>query len=38
VRHLRPEGLLLRTSAASPEDADNLLENARRWCRAHVRR
>lgn len=32
VRHLRPEGLLLRTEAATPEAADQLLEDAVRWC------
>ena len=36
IRHLRPEGLILRTSAPTPEAAEELLHNARRWCGSNV--
>ena len=36
VRHLRPEGLVLRTSAADPEQADELLGLAVKWCGTRV--
>lgn len=32
VRHLRPEGLILRTSVKTQEQADELLDNAVKWC------
>ena len=36
IRHLRPEGVVLRTQAETPEQADELLDNAVRWCGTHV--
>ncbi len=36
IRHLRPEGLVLRTGAASPEAAEELLQNAVKWCGSHI--
>jgi len=36
VRHLRPEGLVLRTWADSVEEADELLDAAVQWCGTHV--
>ena len=38
IRHLRPEGVVLRTWAASPEAADELVDNAVKWCGSHVGR
>lgn len=36
VRHLRPEGLIIRTWVHSVERADELLDDAARWCGTHV--
>lgn len=36
VRHLRPEGLAVRTSAGNPEQADELLDQAVKWCGTHA--
>ncbi|MCC6444769.1 MAG: hypothetical protein IT210_15080 [Armatimonadetes bacterium] len=38
IRRLNPEGLVLRTWAASPEEADELIDNAVKWCGSHLRR
>jgi len=38
IRHLRPEGVLLRTSVASEEEAQELLDNAVQWCGSHTGR
>ena len=38
IRHLRPEGLMLRTQADSPAQADELLHKAVSWCGSHVQR
>jgi hypothetical protein len=38
VRHLRPEGVILRTDVSSPAEADELIEKARRWAGSHARR
>ena len=32
IRHLSPEGLALRTGAPTPDAAEELLHNARKWC------
>jgi len=36
IRHLRPEGLILRIRVGSPAEADELLANAVKWCGTHV--
>jgi hypothetical protein len=36
IRHLRPEGFILRTGAKSREDGEELLENAVKWCGSHA--
>jgi len=36
IRHLRPEGVIIRTGTKSREQADELLENAVKWCGTHV--
>jgi hypothetical protein len=36
VRHLRPEGVMLRTHVDSPERAEELLRQAVRWCGTHA--
>jgi len=36
IRHLRPEGLLLRLGMPSPEQADELIRNAVKWCGSHI--
>jgi hypothetical protein len=36
VRHLRPEGLVLRTVAPTPSAAEELLENAVKWCGSDI--
>jgi len=36
IRHLRPEGLLLRTRVATRDEADELVANAVKWCGTHV--
>ena len=36
VRHLRPEGLVLRTWAPSREQADELLDKAKKWAGTHA--
>jgi len=38
IRHLRPEGVVLRTWAPSLEAAAELLENAVKWCGSHFNR
>jgi hypothetical protein len=38
IRRLRPEGVMLRTRADSPEKADELLDAAVGWCGTHVSR
>lgn len=37
IRHLRPEGLILRTTVKSPEQAQKLLHNAVKWCGTHIK-
>jgi hypothetical protein len=36
IRHLRPEGLVLRTGTADPDKAEALLQNAVKWCGTHI--
>lgn len=36
IRHLSPEGLVIRTGAGTPEEADELIDNAVRWAGTHV--
>ena len=36
IRHLRPEGLILRTCVKTQEQADELLDNAVKWCGTDV--
>jgi len=36
IRHLRPEGLILRTCVETQEQADELLDNAVKWCGTDV--
>ena len=36
IRHLRPEGLVIRTYVAKPELADELLDKAVKWCGTHI--
>ena len=36
IRHLRPEGLIIRTDAASQQQADELIQNAIKWCGSHL--
>jgi hypothetical protein len=38
ARHLRPEGVILRTYVESREMADELIENAARWAGSHAAR
>lgn len=38
IRHLRPEGVVLRTWAPTLEAAEELLENAVKWCGSHLSR
>lgn len=38
IRHLRPEGVVLRTNAKSREQGEELLDNAAKWCGSHVAR
>jgi len=38
VRHLRPEGLVLRARAESPDQADELADLAVKWCGSHLNR
>jgi len=36
IRHLRPEGVILRTYVQSPERAEELLDLAVKWCGTHA--
>lgn len=36
ARHLRPEGLLIRAGARTPQEADELVDLTRRWTGSHV--
>jgi hypothetical protein len=36
VRHLRPEGLLVRTFVKTPEQGEELLRNCVSWAGSHV--
>lgn len=36
IRHLRPEGLIIRCSVDTREQADELIANATRWCGSHI--
>jgi len=36
IRHLRPEGVVLRTHVESPEAADELVDLAVKWCGTHA--
>jgi hypothetical protein len=38
VRHLRPEGLIIRTDAESQEQADELVHEATKWCGSDANR
>lgn len=38
IRHLRPEGLVIRAWTETPEKADELLDNAVRWAGTHAAR
>ena len=36
IRHLRPEGLVIRTGVGSIAEAEELLDHAVKWCGTHV--
>lgn len=36
TRHLRPEGLVLRSDAPSAEHAEAVIAAATRWCGSHL--
>jgi hypothetical protein len=37
IRHLRPEGVILRSTLPSPEQAEGVVEAAARWTGSHLR-
>jgi 5-methyltetrahydrofolate--homocysteine methyltransferase len=38
IRHLRPEGVIIRSSVDTPEQADELIAKASQWCGSHANR